>query len=152
MNRLVMSAFAVCALGITHLCAQAPIPGTKASPPDLVGTYHIVAGERSGQKLTDKHLNKVMCRINGKSITTFVKEENAIYAADYQIDSTNSPWKISMTATLTPDDSKGTKAQGLIDINGDTVRLIYALPGGSAPTSFTTGDKQQMFVLRKLPK
>jgi hypothetical protein len=40
-------------------------------------------------------------------------------------------------------------AQGLIEKNGDMVKLIYAVPGGTAPDDFTTEDKQLMFVMKK---
>ena len=39
-------------------------------------------------------------------------------------------------------------AKGLIEKKGDTVKLIYALPGGETPTEFKTKEKQLMFVLK----
>ena len=39
-------------------------------------------------------------------------------------------------------------AKGLIEKDGDTVRLIYALPDGQTPTEFKTGEKQLMFVMK----
>jgi hypothetical protein len=46
--------------------------------------------------------------------------------------------------------TKGEKARGLIEKRGNTVKLIYALPGGDMPTSFEkTIDKQMMFVLKR---
>jgi hypothetical protein len=42
--------------------------------------------------------------------------------------------------------------EGLIASEGETVKLIYALPGGKAPTEFKTAEKQQMFVLKKVKK
>jgi hypothetical protein len=45
---------------------------------------------------------------------------------------------------------KGETADGLIERKGDTVTLIYALPGGKAPTEFKTNEKQQMFTLKKV--
>ena len=35
-----------------------------------------------------------------------------------------------MTSTISPDDTKDVEAIGLISIEGDTVKLIYAVPGG----------------------
>ena len=57
-----------------------------------------------------------------------------------------------MTATIVPVEGKGTKAEGLIEIAGESVKLIYSLPEGKAPTEFKTGDKQQMFALLKIEK
>ena len=45
---------------------------------------------------------------------------------------------------------EGEVARGLIEKDGETVRLIYALPGGMAPTSFETKAQQLMFVLKNI--
>ena len=41
-------------------------------------------------------------------------------------------------------------AKGLIEKEDDTVRIIYALPGGDLPTEFRTKDKQLLFVMKKV--
>jgi hypothetical protein len=55
-----------------------------------------------------------------------------------------------MTAKVAPDKSEESQAQGLVEKNGNMVKLVYALPGGKPPTSLKAGDKQQMFVLKKI--
>ena len=45
-----------------------------------------------------------------------------------------------------------TVAQGLIEKDGDTVKLIYALPGAQAPTEFKTKSKRLMFVMKNEKK
>ena len=52
-----------------------------------------------------------------------------------------------MTSTLAP--VKGEVAHGLIEKDGDTVKLIYAIRGGAAPDDFTTEENQLMFVMKK---
>jgi hypothetical protein len=42
------------------------------------------------------------------------------------------------------------KADGLIERKGDTITLIYALPGGDLPTEFKTQGRQLMLTLRTL--
>ena len=46
----------------------------------------------------------------------------------------------------------GEKAAGVIEVDGDVVKLAYNLPGGEAPTDFKTGEKQHLFVLKKTAK
>ena len=46
----------------------------------------------------------------------------------------------------------GGTAEGLIKRDGNTVMLIYALPGGETPTEFKTKEKQQMFTMKRLGK
>jgi uncharacterized protein (TIGR03067 family) len=118
----------------------------------LIGMYHIVEGSRNGQKVDNDRMNEVMVRIAANAITTYTKDKKEVYAATYELDQSRKPWRITMTATITPVNGKGTKSEGLIEKNGDTVKLIYALPGGATPSEFKTGDKQQMFVLKKLEK
>lgn len=119
---------------------------------ELIGAYEIVAGERGGEKISPERLEGVKVRIGANTITTVDKDKKEVYAATYELDTSQKPWRIMMTATRPPSDGKGDKAAGLIQMEGDTIKLIYALPGGKAPTEFKTGEKQQMFVLKRSEK
>lgn len=120
---------------------------------DLVGTYTITAGEKNGKSLPREHFEGVKVRIATNAITTFDKDKKKVYAATYVLDTKRKPWRIKMTATITADEGgKGTVAEGMIEKEGTTVKLIYALPKGSAPIGFKTGDKQQMFTLERSSK
>ena len=57
--------------------------------------------------------------------------------ATYTVDTGKKPYIISMVTTL-PD--KGVMARGLIEKDGETIRLIYALPDGTLPTEFKTKE------------
>ena len=119
----------------------------------LHGMYEIVSGERNGSKITADRLKEVGVRIASNAITTVDKDKKEVYVATYEVDTSKKPWRIRMKATVVPKGGeKGTPAEGLISSEGETVKLIYALPGGKAPTEFKTGDKQQMFVLKKVKK
>lgn len=124
----------------------------KAAAMKLVGTYRIVSGSKGDQKTPSDRLDNITMRIAANAMTTYTKDKKEVYAATYELDTSRKPWRITMTTTIGPAEDKGTKAEGLIEIYGDTVRLIYALPGGKAPTEFKTAEKQQMFVLKKLDK
>jgi len=118
----------------------------------LLGTYEIVSGERGGEKLPPDHFQGVTVSIAANAITTLDKDKKEVYAATYSLDTSKSPWKIMMTAKISTDGSKGTKAAGLIQRTGETVKLIYALPEGKPPTEFKTDDHQQMFVMKRIGK
>lgn len=131
----------------------------QATSAKLIGTYRILSGERNGKKIDADKLADVTVKIDEKIITTFDKDKKEFYAATYELDTQEKPWKILLTATIVPAagkgakaDGNGSKAEGLIEISGETVKLIYSLPEGKAPTEFKTGDKQQMFVLMKTEK
>ncbi len=147
-------ALALATLGLLGFQAQADDSKNEnqAKVGMLVGSYEIVSGEKGGEKTTEDRMKDVRVMIAANAITTFDKDKKMVYAATYKLDTSNTPWKIMMTATLTPVNGKGTKAEGLIKMDGDRVHLIYALPGGVAPTDFKTREKQQMFVLKKSSK
>ena len=53
---------------------------------------------------------------------------------------------------MTSKQPKEEKTTGLIKKEGDTVTIIYALPGGEAPKDFKTKEKQNLFVLKSAGK
>jgi uncharacterized protein (TIGR03067 family) len=112
-----------------------------------MGSYTIVAGEKDGEKIPDARLQGSSVRIAANTITTFDNDHKETYAASYTLDTSREPWRITMTSTRAP--IKGEVAHGLIKQDGDTVRLIYAVRGGTPPADFTTEDKQLLFILKK---
>jgi uncharacterized protein (TIGR03067 family) len=81
------------------------------------------------------------------TITVRDKDKKETFHATYKVSTTARPWGIAMESVDGPD--KGQIAKGLVHKEGDTLKLIYALPGGDAPTDFKTRDKQMMFTLKK---
>ena len=81
------------------------------------------------------------------SIVVSDKDKKDIYSATYTLKPATNPCGITMTSRV--EKSAGEIARGLIEKQGDTVRLIYALPTGELPAGFKTKEKQLMFVLKK---
>jgi uncharacterized protein (TIGR03067 family) len=117
---------------------------------ELIGRYQLVSGEKDGQPIPDERIKGSTMRIAANAMTTFDKDEKEVYVATYELDTSAKPWRITMTAKVAPDKGEGAKTSGLIEKNGDTIKLVYALPGGKTPTEFKAGDKQQLFVLKKM--
>jgi uncharacterized protein (TIGR03067 family) len=130
----------------------------SASESRLTGVFKIVGGERNGEKIPAEQLKDVTVRIAENALTTFDRDKKELYAATYKLDKSQTPWKIVMTARLAPEANTGAvgekkadaQSMGLIAIEGDTIKLIYALPEGEAPKAFKTEDKQQMFLLERI--
>lgn len=114
----------------------------------LQGAYMLMGGEKDGEKISAERIQGSTVRITESSITSFDKDQKETYVVNYTLDMSQKPWMITMTSTVAP--VKGEVARGLIEKNGDTVKLIYAVRGGDAPDNFTTKDKQLMFVMKKL--
>lgn len=119
-------------------------------PADLVGGYTIVSGEKFGKPEPAERVAGTIVRFTERDVKVVDKDSRELYVADYTLDASRSPCAITMTATHAPD--AGDVAHGLVEKTGDTVRLIYALPGGAAPTDFRTQEKQLLFVMENKNK
>jgi uncharacterized protein (TIGR03067 family) len=141
---------------------QDTVPATNeidANAEKMVGVYRISGGERNGQPIPMERLVDITVRVTPKVITTFDKDKKEFYAATYELDTTRTPWRITLTATMVPIDGResrvdgrGAKSEGLVQIEGDTLKLVYQLPDGKSPNQFKTEEKQQMFILKRSSK
>ncbi len=125
--------------------SQEEKPTSGKNELNLVGTYHIVSAERDGQPVPSNHFRGDRVQITRDKITTLDKDRKEILIVAYEIDSSTKPCKIT---TVTELPIKDMKTSGLVEKDGDMVRLICAMPGGQDPTTFKTENKQQMFVLK----
>jgi uncharacterized protein (TIGR03067 family) len=124
--------------------------GKALSPADLVGGYTIVAGEKFGIKDTEDRVKGSTVRFTEDRIVVTDKEKKEVYGATYTLEPCDKGCRIVMTSKLA--ENEGQVARGLIEKDGDALRLIYALPGGEEPTEFKTRDRQLMFEMRNLHK
>ena len=124
-------------------------PNPSGAPADLIGGYTIVAGEKFGIKEPAERIEGTTVRFAEDAIIVLDKDKKEAYVQTYKIDATTSPWTIVMKSKVTPyKTGEEQVAKGLIEKNGDTVKIIYALPGGEMPTEFKTKEKQIMFVMK----
>jgi uncharacterized protein (TIGR03067 family) len=147
----------VCALGLiaalqsVSLAQDAGSTAIKAdpirSPEALVGRYVIIAGEKDGMKEPDERIHGTTVVFTKDTIVVADKAKKEIYSASYTLETTTNPCDITMTSRAAS--SAGEIARGLIQKEGDQVRLIYALPTGEIPSGFHTREKQLMFVMKK---
>ncbi len=129
------------------MTAAAAADDAKKAAAQLAGSYTLVSGEKFGQPEPAERIKDVAVRITDRQIVVTDHDKKEVYAAEYTLDAAQKPWRITMTATRGA--PTGQRAKGLIEKSGDTVRLIYAEPGGETPTEFKTKDKQLMFVMKK---
>jgi uncharacterized protein (TIGR03067 family) len=138
---------------LTSLCAvqdsdSAASEGDRTCTPEsLVGRYVIVAGEKEGVKEPEERIKGTTVTFTKDSVVVADKAKKEIFSASYKLNATTNPCDITMTSRV--EKSAGEIARGLIQKEGDTVRLIYALPTGEIPSGFKTKEKQLMFVMKK---
>lgn len=118
--------------------------GEKAAATPLEGTYTIVSGAENGKAVPADRIKGSIVRFTGDTIVGTDKDKKEFFAAKFTLDTSKKPWVIQMKSTA----PKEAEATGLIKKDGDTVTLVYALPGGDAPKEFTTKDRQLMFEMK----
>jgi uncharacterized protein (TIGR03067 family) len=115
-----------------------------ASPLD--GTYTVVSGEKDGKPVPAERLKGSIVVFAGNTIVGTDKDKKEFFSATYTLDTAKKPWVIRMKS-ITP---KEAEATGLVKKEGDTLTIVYSLPGASAPTEFRTKEKQHLFVLKAM--
>ncbi len=146
-----MKLAAALALGIAlaTLTARADDPAKKTG--SIVGSFEVVAGEDNGKPVPDEKVVGTTVRITDDRIVVADKEDKELYVAKYTLDTSKTPSKITMTETGGPRGRNGSKAMGIIEAEGETLRLAYCYEGGIVPTEFKTkaGEKQLYFTMKR---
>jgi uncharacterized protein (TIGR03067 family) len=143
-------------LSLAVVAGEPPTPDGKPAPRaaqkkdavSLEGTYTIVSGEKAGKAIPEAEIKGSVVKFTGDKILGTDKDKKEFFSATYTLDATKTPWVISMTSK----EPKEAKATGLVKKEGDTITIVYALPGGEAPKDFKTKEGQQLFVLKSTNK
>lgn len=147
-------------LGLVLMTVSAQAQATKVreaaekvtSPAtDLTGTYDITSGEEAGKPVPEDKIKDTVVKVTSETMIVVDKDDKEVYTTKYTLDTSSKPYKITMTETGGPRGRKGAKAIGLIEADGDDVKLVYCYEGGIVPTEFKTkaGEKQLMFMMKK---
>jgi uncharacterized protein (TIGR03067 family) len=136
------------AVGLLALSLRAEEKAVKLDAKSLEGKWTITKGEHDGKALPPDHFTGSVVTFTKTKIFGTDKNTKEFFSADYTVDTSSTPAAIKMTA-IAP---KKEKSDGIIEMNGDTVRLCYALPGGETPKKFEAGVKQNCFTLKRIGK
>ena len=111
-------------------------------PAKLVGSWQLTAGTKNGTKSSDDAL---------KGVAKFTKDKISMGEGDmafefsYTLDTKVTPVAIDMEMTKGPM-GVGTKAKGIISLEGDEMKLCYTIE--DRPAKFD-GEKAMLFVMKK---
>ncbi len=124
----------------------------KAKPTDqekIQGKWTFVSGESDGKPVAADKIAKSVVVIGKDTILVRDGNNKTTWEVSYRIDPTKSPRTITMQ--LTEGEFKGQKTEGIYQLEGDSLKLCYALPGGTRPAGFTTkeGGKTNCFTLKR---
>jgi uncharacterized protein (TIGR03067 family) len=132
-------------------CSQEPTAADKSTPVTLVGDYRIVSVEISGEKEPEERIVGTLVHVTEDQLLVEDRDHKSTpYIATYELDTKKKPYGISMTGLSGP--TKGETVKGLIEKEGDQLRLIYAFQGGELPTDFKSKDKQLLIVMKAVTK
>jgi uncharacterized protein (TIGR03067 family) len=136
------------ACGILLLALVPILAKEKNDVEKLIGTWTYVSGEKNGDKVDAEALKKGTVVITKDTIT--LKSDEGDYVIKYQVDTKKKPWAVDMEITSGPQ-GQGAKADGIIELKGDELKLCYPAMGGKTPTEFAAKKDSGLhyFVLKR---
>jgi len=131
--------------------SQEPTAVDKNAPVSLLGDYQIVLVEISGEKEPEERSVGALVHVTEEQLLVEDRDHKSTpYIASYEVDTKKKPNVITMTGLIAP--TKDVTVKGLVEREGDQLRLIYALPGGEMPNDFKSKDKQVLIVMKSVAK
>jgi uncharacterized protein (TIGR03067 family) len=137
----------VVALAVLPAAVSLGLGADREAKSALMGVYTIISGQENGKPVSPERLKADRITITADSITGLNKAHKDFFACTYTLDTTTKPWTITMMGTSPRKET----VVGIVETDGDLLKICYALPGADKPTSFaTTRDRQQCFILKRV--
>ena len=131
-----MKTITVLALGL-GLLASAGLAAQKDEAPKIEGKYTLTGGKRDGKEIGDES-KKGEYTITADKIT--IKGADASFVMGYKLDPKTKPINIDMEILEGVEGTKGAKAEGIIEMKGDVLKLAYSTEKGKRPKDFDGKD------------
>lgn len=117
----------------------------KAEAPNLEGKYKLVGGKKNNEAIGDD-AKKWEYSFTADKIT--VKSPDVAFVFSYKLDPKTTPINIDMEILEGLEGTKGSKASGIIELKGDTLKLAYSMEKDKRPKDFE-GKEGNMFEFKK---
>jgi uncharacterized protein (TIGR03067 family) len=137
----------VAALALVAPAAWADERSDSKGASKLIGTWKVTSAEKNGKTETATTTKGKQVKIARDTITCFDTDGKAEMVASYTIDTSTTPWRIDLTCT--EGEHKGKKLKGIVRLEDDTLKVCYAKPDETAPTSFKTSEGQRCFTAER---
>jgi uncharacterized protein (TIGR03067 family) len=141
-----MTLVRVLTVGLGALALTAAAAQDKTEPLDpakLVGDWKIVDGMKAGEKIGDDAKKGTVVIEKGK-IT--LKGDDMTFAFSFTVNAKKTPAEIDLEI-VEPEGLKGTKAAGIIKLDGGKLTLCYHPMGGDRPTKFESNKDNGFYLM-----
>ncbi|MGL4553483.1 MAG: TIGR03067 domain-containing protein [Gemmataceae bacterium] len=142
-----MKAFNAIALTFAVVLTAAAVGADEKKT--IGGRYELVGGEENGKPAPVERTAGSLVVIDKDTIVGTDKDRKEFFSSAYTLDPSATPWKIT---TVSKSPKEGQKAEGVVKVEGESVWICYALPGGKTPTGFKTEEKQHCFQMKRSAK
>lgn len=106
------------------------------APPRLAGQYTLVSGKK-GETALGNDAKKWAYTFAADKISIKNPDNPAIsFVMGYKVDSQKTPMHIDMEILEGPEGTKGSKAAGIFELSGDTLKLAYTMEKDKRPKAF----------------
>jgi uncharacterized protein (TIGR03067 family) len=122
---------------------------TATDQTKLQGTWTMVSGERDGQAFSDD-IRKTFKRVAKDNETTVTAGAELMLKAKFSVDPSKQPKTIDYS--VIGGSYAGSQQLGIYELEGETVKFCFAVPGKPRPTSFSTksDDGRTLTVWKKV--
>jgi uncharacterized protein (TIGR03067 family) len=148
--RILFILAAALGLGLVVRASAADAKALAGSHADkLLGTWVIVSGEADGKPSPPDKIKGSQMTVDKKTIKLTDKDDKQLWILDYKLDASKKPAEIDMT--VAEGQGAGKSSQGIYELDGDTLKICYGLPGANRPKDFKTkeGAKENCFILKR---
>ncbi len=141
-----MKTLAVPALGLLVAVAlTGRAEDKKDAPPKIEGKWTLVSGKKNGSDIDDNS-KKSTYTITKDKIT--IEGDGAKFVMGYKFDP-KTPMNVDLEILEAPiPDLKGAKAQGIVELKGEELKLAYSTEKDKRPKDFG-GKSDFLFVFKK---
>jgi uncharacterized protein (TIGR03067 family) len=132
-------------LGLVGFVGVTAAQEKKGEAPKLEGKYKLVSGKVNGKDI-DEEAKKSDYTITADKIT--IKGKEGSFVMGYKLNPKTTPVGIDMEILEGPEGTKGAKAEGIVELKGDLLKLAYSMDKDKRPKNFE-GKEGNVFELKK---
>jgi uncharacterized protein (TIGR03067 family) len=149
---IVRTLFFVVALALVGVVGADEKPA-KLDPEKLLGKYVDLEGMKAGEKAESARLEGQFVTITKDIIQIEGDKPEQLFKFAYKLNTDKNPVEIDMEIQY-PEDLKGNKANGIISLEGNILKLCYHKDNKDRPKKFETtkDDEYFLWIMKKEQK